>query len=562
MKYKRKYEFPMNRKYRVIAGVCLLSFAYCILPQSGFAQKDTLKKTTTIDITSSYKPVLRNAVKINFSASPANPDTTQPDLMYKVPAQNLFYAYQPVASQAIDLEQDTNLYLGSRIFVKAGFGNLTTPYLGFGLSIGDGKKSLLNAYGSYISSKGKIKYQDYTQVNLRAAGSYFGAKNEFYGGIEARLHNYNLYGYDHTLHNYTKDSVRQQYTDLSVSAGLRNTVIGEYGIRYDPHIQISQFNLRNKLSETSVVVTAPVSKSFGEAFAFNAEARADFTSYATKNLSPGNVNFSNTVIQVAPSLVFSTPTLSVNGGIIPTWDNGKFIWLPNVYAEARIKENVFMFQAGWVGRVTKNTFRNLSAINPYLAPVTSQLNTSETEYYGGIKATLAKHFNLNAKVGLVNYKNLPFLINDTATDNKAFVISNESRVNNLRVHGDISYISQEKFTASAGITLNGYTLMKNNARAWNTIPLEFNASLRWWAMKQILLKADFYAFGGGYYLEKGNKASLFKPGADLSAGAEFKINKTFSAWIDVNNILNNKYERWHNYPVYGLNLLGGVKVNF
>jgi outer membrane receptor protein involved in Fe transport len=36
----------------------------------------------------------------------------------------------------------------------------------------------------------------------------------------------------------------------------------------------------------------------------------------------------------------------------------------------------------------------------------------------------------------------------------------------------------------------------------------------------------------------------------------------FAAWLDVNNIFNTKYQRWHNYEVYGLNLLGGVRVSF
>jgi hypothetical protein len=184
------------------------------------------------------------------------------------------------------------------------------------------------------------------------------------------------------------------------------------------------------------------------------------------------------------------------------------------------------------------------------------------EYYGGIKGTLGKHFNFNAKAGYITYTNLPFLINDTATDGKAFVISNEAKVNNFRIHGDVSYVSKEKFTVSAGITYNGYVGMKSNAKAWNTLPLEFTSSLRWWAFKQVLLKADFYAYSGSFYLAKGNVAKAFKPGSDLSAGIEFKINKTFSAWFDANNILNDKYERWHNYPAYGLNLLGGVRVNF
>ena len=541
----------------------VLPIACCLLSVSSFAQKDTTKKTT-IDITSSYKPVLRNAVKINFSASHAPSDTVLPVLQYTIPAQNLVYSYQPIPLQPLALEQDSNLYLGIRNFVKLGFGNFTTPYVNAGFSFGDGKKTLLNAYASYIASKGKIKNQDYSKLNIKATGSYFTATNEVYGGASVSLNDNYLYGYNHSIYDFKKKDIQQQFMDVDLRVGFRNTTTGAYGINYNPSLWVSNFTSKDKLNETSVILTAPVEKQFGEVFTFKAEAKADITRYTTKNLLPGNVSLSNNVIQLAPSLVYSTPKLSINGGIIPTWDNGKFIWLPNVYAEAQILQNAIMFQAGWVGRYTKNTYRNLSAINPYLSPITTQKNTKEVEYYGGIKTTLAKHFNLNAKVGLIHYTNLPFFINDTSlvTDSKNFVISNESSVNNLKVHGDISYINREKLTATAGITLNGYTLMKDNTRAWNTLPLEFNASIRWWAFKQVLLKADFYAFGSSYYLVKGNAAILFRPGSDLSAGIEFKVNKMFSAWLDVNNIFSDKYQRWHNYEVYGLNLLGGVKVSF
>ncbi|HEX2684956.1 MAG TPA: hypothetical protein VHL77_13515, partial [Ferruginibacter sp.] len=443
-----------------------------------------------------------------------------------------------------------------------GYGNLATPYVNAGFSFGDGKHFLANIYGEYISSKGKRLYQDYSKLHIKATGSYFLPANEVYASVNAKLDEHFLYGYDTGFYKYSRKDVRQQFQDLSARIGIRNTATGEYGINYNPSLEISSFTNVNRLSEVSFVLNAPVEKQFGEAFAFKLEGRADVTSYNTKNMLPANVKISNNVFQVAPSIVFSTPRMSINGGITPTWDNGKFVWLPNIYAEAQLLENKFAFQAGWVGRYSKNTYRNLSAINPYLKPMTAQLNTKEIEFYGGIKATMGNHFNFNAKVGYVSFTNLPFFINDTATDNKAFVISNESSVKDLRIHGDISYIDKDRFTATAGITYNGYVLMKNNAKAWNTIPMEFNASLRWWAFKQVLLKADFNAFSGSFYLDKGNVAKAFKPGSDLSAGIEFKINKTFSAWLDVNNIFNNKYQRWHNYEVYGLNLLGGVRVNF
>ena len=551
-----------NRKRSLPVAIGFLLIANCLLPISGIAQKDTLKKTSTIDINSSYKPVLRNAVKINLSATHLNADTTAPNLTYNIPPQNLFYSYQPIPLKPLALQQDTNLYLGLRNYVKVGYGNFATPYVSAGFSFGDGKKFLANVYADYISSKGKLLYQDYSRLHLKAAGSYFLPTNEVYATVDAKLNENFLYGYDTSIYKYSKKDVRQQFQNFSAKIGIRNTKTGEYGINYNPSLQVSSFINVNKLAETSFILTAPVEKQFGEAFTFKVEAKADVTAYTTKNLVPNNIKINNNVFQVAPSLVFSTPRFSINGGITPTWDNGKFIWLPNVFAEAYIKENVFAFQAGWVGRYIKNTYRNLAEINPYLKTLTAQLNTKEIEYYGGIKGTLGKHFNFNAKAGYVTYENLPFFINDTATDGKAFVISNESRVKNFKVHGDVSYVSKEKFTVTAGITYNGYVLMKNNAKAWNTIPMEFTSSLRWWAFKQVLLKADFYAYSGSFYLDKGNVAKAFKPGSDLSAGIEFKINKTFSAWMDVNNILNNKYQRWHNYEVYGLNLMGGVRVNF
>jgi outer membrane receptor protein involved in Fe transport len=104
--------------------------------------------------------------------------------------------------------------------------------------------------------------------------------------------------------------------------------------------------------------------------------------------------------------------------------------------------------------------------------------------------------------------------------------------------------------------------MKDNDKAWGTIPLEITASMRWWAFKQVMLKSDFRTFSGGPYLLKDNINGTLSGAVDLSAGLEFAINKKFSAWVDVNNIFNNKYERWHNYQVYGLNILGGVIVKF
>jgi len=544
----------MNKK-TIIALVI-----FCGVSYSTIAQRDTTKKQT-IDITSSYKPVLRNAVKVNFSATNLHSDTSKIVAPYTIPPQNLFYTYQPVSLKPLALAQDSLLALGIRNFLKVGFGNYSTPYAAAGFSFGDGKTALVNLYADFISSKGKIQNQDYAQLNIKGSGSYFTERNEVYGSVGIKQQDFHLYGYDHLQHNYSKKDVLQRFQDVSIKGGIRNKDKNETGINYNPNVEISVFSNQDKLTESSLVVEAPVEKTFGEVFSVKVAAKADITSYTSKNLIT-NVKLNNNIFQLSPELIYAKEFITIHGGVSPTWNNGKLSVLPNIYGEAQIKNKSFLVQAGFVGRFIKNNYRNLSAINPYLATISTQLNTQETELYGGIKTSVGKHFNFTAKAGLMSYKNLPFYINDTATDNKAFLISNESKLTNLRIHADMSFISQDKFTITGGLTFNGYTGMKDNDKAWGTIPLEITASMRWWAFKQVMLKSDFRAFTGGPYLLKGNVNKTLSGGADLSAGLEFAINKQFSAWMDINNILNNKYERWHNYQVYGLNVLGGVIYKF
>jgi len=537
----------------------ILLAATCLFSTAAVAQKDTTKKQT-IDITSSYKPVLRNAVKINFSATHLNADTSKSVGPYNVPPQNLFYTYQPGSLRPLALTQDSNLNLGTRNFLKAGFGNYSTPYISGGFSFGDGKKSLVNIYGDYISSKGSVKNQDYLGLNIKAAGSYFLQDDELYGSASVKQQDYYLYGYDHAVHDYKKADLLQRYQTLNLKAGFRNKASNGSGINYDPNVNINLFSNQNKASETSMILTAPVEKTFADAFTIKVTAKADITSYTSKNLA-SNIKYSNNIYSIAPELIYAKPLFNIHAGVTPTWDNNKLSVLPNIYGEAKIQNKIFLVQAGIVGRFIKNNYQNLTGINPYIQPLLFQQNTKETEIYGGIKATVGSHFNFSAKASWITYHNLSLFVNDT-TDGKTFYIANESKVSDFRIHGDMSFISQDKFTVTGGLTFNGYNGFKDNKRAWGTLPLELNASLRWWAFKQVLLKGDFMAFNGGAFLMKDGSDVKLGGGADLSAGVEFAINKRFSAWLDVNNIFNNKYQRWYNYPVYGLNILAGATLRF
>ena len=51
--------------------------------------------------------------------------------------------------------------------------------------------------------------------------------------------------------------------------------MGDFGIKYNPNITVNNYTLKNKVSESTILVDAPLEKQFGEAMAIKVEARAE-----------------------------------------------------------------------------------------------------------------------------------------------------------------------------------------------------------------------------------------------------------------------------------------------
>ena len=542
----------------------IFSFTFLVAISSSLhAQIDT-GKSQTINITSSYKPILKEPSKINFSGTQLLPLKDIPSLKYTIPRQNLYYAYSPISLRPLALDIDTSLSLGSRYYVKAGFGNLSAPYLNAAASFGDGKTSLITATAYYNGAKGKdIQFQDFSRLGAKLAASYFTDKNEIFGNLAFNKQDWFKYGYDHTLYNFTKDEIKHAMQDVEFQFGLKNTKANKAGINYRPTVNIGYFTNRDIVNELSVVANVPIEKDISETWSASVLFNADLTQQ--KVLIPSSATTINdNLITVTPSFNHQSEQLKLKAGMTPAWNNGDFQLLPNISAEAKIADNNFYVTAGWVGRFIKNSYENLSTVNPYLLPAPNQANTRETEYYGGIKAAIANNFIFNAKAGVVKYREAALYINDTSGIGREqnFLITNESKMRNFRIHTDISYMKENVFSLTGALTLNAYNGLKDNARAWHTLPMEVTGAARWTPIKKLTLKSDLYLFSGTKYLLKGNTTRTNKGGTDLSLGASYDIKKNFGLWMDVNNVLNDKYERWNRYQVYGLNFMGGIILRF
>lgn len=522
-----------------------------------FAQQKT--DNSTVDIVSEYNPKLKGLNKINITASPAAPEGEKPKLQYNIPNQNLEFAYRPGLLRPLTLTIDEHQWSNSS-YIKLGYGNLNTPFAQAGLSFGDGKTSGLNIYGKYTSSEGKRQYQDYRKFDAKAAGFYKTPVLEWSGSVEANNFKTKKYGFEPETLTIPLDSLHQEFQTFKIRTGIRNVSANALGIDYSPELKIDLFADNHKAIERSFAIGLPFSKKINDAFAAKLAFGYDYTVLKATNQN----NSKTAVLYIQPVVQYKSPTFSVDAGIRPSWDNSRFVMLPAVKAQVGTADQRFTILGGFEGRVKKNTYQYFAETNPWLWSPDTLFNTTITELYGGVKGSLSNHFSYSAKIGVNNVKNQPLYLNDISPsgDGKSFQIVRERKMNIMTLGGEVGYNVAEQFSLLAGVTANTFSGLKDNAKAWGLSPMEIKGSVRYNAMKDLWIKADALGLGGAHFLSKTGQVLKMKDAFDISLGAEMKVYKGLGLWLQFNNIFNQQYQRWNQYPVYGFNFLGGVVYSF
>jgi len=548
-------------------SLLLLLLGVCCAGASLQAQDTT--KRRSIDITSSFKPVLREAVKINFNAAPPAVDTSRPRLAYNIPAQYLFLSYQPAELKPVALQRDSINPWVNYNFIKVGVGNVHIPYIRTGFSFGDGKATFFNLFANQLSSKGSLPYQKNSMTDVKLMGTVKTENNlEWSGNIGFKNDVYHLYGYRPDSLKFTSDQVKQGFQTFFGGLSLRNTEPTEFGLLYHPNIKINYFtdNHDAKATEANTVLDLPLEKMIGKEYAFDLGFTADLTHYNGPNPAgkPQRFPQNNNIYYVKPAFLVKTSNFFLQAAVTPSWDNKSFYLLPNFLADISTSDQRFTIQLGWIGYYDKGSYQRFESINPWLAqPGDSLRNTRVEERYGGFKGSISNHFTYAAKIGFLTYKNMPLFVNDSVGGGKDFVVRYESSMNALQLHGELSYLQGEDFTVTAGVNIYQFKNQKTEIKPWGLLPVEASAHLKWQAFKDFWAKLDFYTFTAAQYRSPTDGVS-FKGdnGADMNAGVEFRITRMLNLWFQMNNIFNNKYERWHQYPVYGFNVLGGIIFSF
>ena len=456
------------------------SILIVVLATGMFASAQDTTKGKTVNVTSSFKPSLKEAAKINFNASPPASDTSRPRLQYNIPNQNLSLGFQPASLKPLALQVDTGGTWRNESFVKLGYGNLKTPYLQAGVSFGDGRTAGLNVYARHSSSKGNLPFQDYSNTEAELNAYLKSAKNlQWNIRFGGKQETYNKYGFQPETLVFPDDSIKIKYNTWSGRVNFHNITRTDLGLSYAPEVKIDIINNQLSTSESNTYVNLPLQKTLGEAWEVDLAATGNLS-----RLKPDNKSaVVNNYLYLSPSVLFKKANINISAGVRPSWDNSSFKVLPNIMAEFKTPNYPFSFQLGWTGYLRNSGFQYQAGMNPWIWAPDTSYNTRIIEAYAGIKGSAADHFSYSLKAGYNTFTNQPLFINDTASG-KSFLTVNEPRLQELTLGGELGYTVGEKFSLISNVSINTYHT-KTNDRAWGLLPMEWKTSLRFEVLRDL-----------------------------------------------------------------------------
>jgi hypothetical protein len=518
------------------------------------------------DVVKNFDARLIDAEKVNVAPILPSVDTTTKAQTYSVPNKVLNVEYQPpkMRPQSLPAQKLPPQYNG---YAKLGYGFPNSPYGEAAYRFGDPSKYLIGAKVKHHSASADKSFE-----NQRFANTEGELNGTFYAqagvAVDAKLGYANnsrqYYGYDHAkipAGTYTRTGTEQHFNVLSASAKAYNSTRTVADINYGLGLNFSRLNDNYANSETDFNIIANATKWFGEKHPLTVIIGAEFTTFAPKIEKTQDLNN----IYLKPSFTYKTDALSLKLGANLVSFKDVFTPLPDIEANFNLAGKALGIFAGWKGEFIKNSYRNLTNYNPFIKTDSVFIkNTEKLEYYGGIRGAVG-FLTYSAQVGYSNNKNLALFAGDSLEKYRRFNVIYDT-VGIFNIRGAITARPFDRLEITGTISQNVYSA-KTQKAAWGLPSLDVNVGAKYTVSEKgdqiaILKGALFVQNGVPYKAKNVDGFARLDPLFDVSLGGEYWFAKNIGVFLDVNNLLNLKRQRWQNYPNFGLNVLGGITARF
>ena len=555
--------------------------------QFSFAQKKEQIGTETVNVVKPYTPKISDAFKVKeIPELNEEANAKKETIKYTIFSFPVASTFTPSKGKAegVEKEKPTQLFKNYATF---GVGN-------YGTFIGElfvnhdlNNTDYVGGMFRHHSSEGGIK-------NVALENRFFDTSLDLMYGSNQKDVSYNVdLGYQNQIYNWYGlpanfdstliNGINPQQTYGTISLGgnvtLNESILNKASLKYNHFSDASgssenrfyakptvEFDVMDSAVKTNIIVDY-VGGSF----------KNNYLNTNTTRVKYGFTNFG-----IVPSFVMQQDdwTLNIGAGLFYSLDNvnsnNKFLVYPKINASYKVVGDLMIFYAGAEGNLEQNSYMNFVNDNPFLSP-TLNIAPTDKQYdiFAGLKGKLANNVSYNLRASYVNERNKALFRSNDYNENPGnndYAYGNSFQV----VYDDMKTVSlygelKADFSKAVSFGINGTFSSYTNdfqQEAWNlpTIKinsnLDFNITKKWFAGANVFYVGERKDFQMNTAFAANAAPVTLKSYFDVNANVGYKYSDRLTAFARANNITNNAYQKWLNYPVQGFQLVLGANYKF
>jgi hypothetical protein len=470
-----------------------------------------------------------------------------------------------------------DLYPG---WVRLGYGNFLSPLIeGRYLSTQSSEWQYAAKFYHHSFGKGPVRWMDEeskeSHTQLAGDVSYFLDESELYASLDLKRDAYTFYGRDlgfvipPNVDFATPYFAPNKQLQGDLRLGIRDLdKIGRIG--YEGEVVLGGFRDSYAVREQEL------------GFEGKGEFRPSKDMMGTLGISYFNTatedlkyDLNRNYFSLRPEGHYEYGDFHFSAGVVLVSDNDSVAEskpgiriFPVLKSTYQVSENLLV-NAAISGDVERNTYRSFVQENPFLGPSDQLLNTvTSLEFAAGVEGLASDKLVYRAGLAVRRQSNLHFFVNSFA-DTARFELVYDQQATVLQFNSDVELSVSEKYRVTAQFDFFHYNLSTLQT-AWHRPTWAASMNHRFAPFKNLSLQANLQVLGGlkargmGQIDTLPTQAEVVKLPVvvDVQVSLEYQINSRFAVFANGANLLNRNNLRWMNYPVRGIQGVGGLSFKF
>ncbi len=377
---------------------------------------------------------------------------------------------------------------------------------------------------------------------------------------------------DHPTYVFDKADILQRYINFGGTVGLQskptrsNTLYHNIIVKYNnisdyygssEHAASAMIELQKDLDLLNVDSKQAFSLDSDLAFFRNTD------SLNTSNASK---------IGLAPAFIIDGDFFFLKAGIsvnLELGDSSRFHLYPAVHSKLFLLESSVEIYANFTGGLQRKSLQMMASENPFISTIIPyQWENTPFRFKGGTKAAFIPNLELHFGVTYANIANKAFYVTDKMNpiQNTFSLVFDDVQFFNFTA--EVAYRFSNKLGIHLGYNHYEYT-MTDELHPWHEPLSKFSGKVELKPTEKLGFNTEVLLFGTRYapYYTIADELVVVEvkeldPALDVNIGAVYYFSERFSTFATINNLLSNKYHKYLNYPVYGIQLYAGLTYSF